>query len=139
MLANKKDVRQLMNQIDKQLTEIRTISQAEIDRLTDKIDSELNSCARELINAQRTLEQVKPLVDRLVAQVGANAPDAVQVLVGSIASEIMNKATGALDNLREVQKNVKDVDHLTDKIDEATDKIEGVVKGIDSLTDKYQN
>lgn len=138
MITSTKEVRKKMSEIDKKLKDIDTIAQSEIDRLTDRIDSELNSCGRELLNAQRTLEQVKPLIDRLVAQVGANAPDAVQVLVQSISSEVMNKTTGALDNIREVQKNIKDVDFLTDKIDECTDKINELTRSIDEMTDKYQ-
>jgi methyl-accepting chemotaxis protein len=138
MFLGKGKARQGGNEIDKILQKIDSITQSEIDRLTDKIDSELNSCGRELSNSAKTLEQVRPLIDRLVEQVGKNAPDHVQVLVGSIAQEVMSKVEGAIDNLNEVKKNIKDVDQLTDQIDKKTDEIDELTDEIDKITDKFQ-
>ncbi|ASJ55979.1 hypothetical protein AA984_10040 [Brevibacillus formosus] len=137
MFMGKGTVRELGNQIDKVLGDIKDI-QAEIDRDSDKIDNELNSCSRELINAQTTLGEIQPLIESLVAQVGQNAPDHIKVLVGTIADGITGKVKNTLNNLAEVQKNVKDVDKLTDAIDGHTDKIAQKVKEIDSITDKVQ-
>jgi methyl-accepting chemotaxis protein len=139
MFVGKGKARQGGNEIDKILTKIDRITQSEIDRLTDKIDSELNSCGRELTNSVKTLEQVRPLMDRLVAQVGQNAPDHVQVLVTSIAQEVMSKIEGSVDNLNEVKKNIKDVDVLTDQIDKKTDEIDELTDQIDAITDRFQN
>ncbi|WP_237446669.1 hypothetical protein [Shimazuella alba] len=91
-----------------------------------------------MTNAQNTLGQIKPLVDRLVQQVGQNAPDHVQVLVGSICTEIMSKVTGVSSNLAEVQMNIKDVDRYTDEIDDLTDEIDNLTNKIDDITDHYQ-
>lgn len=134
----KKETRQVGNEIDKILREIDMITQSEIDRVCDRIDAELNSCGRELGNSVKTLQQIKPLVDRLVQQVGQNAPDHVQVLVGSICQEIMSKVSTSVDCQAEVQKNIQDVDRYTDQIDQLTDKIDGLTNQIDQLTDKYQ-
>ncbi|MGO4370426.1 hypothetical protein AB4Z21_06445, partial [Paenibacillus sp. MCAF20] len=95
MLVGKGAVREMANDIDKVVREIDQITQSKIDRVADKIDSELNSCGRELTNAATTLSQVKPLIDRLVGQVGQNAPDHVQVIVTSIAQEVMSKVIAA--------------------------------------------
>lgn len=138
MLARKSAVREMANEIDKEIRKIDQITQSEIDRVSDQIDSELKSCGRELTNAQKTLSQVQPLIDRLVQQVGAEAPPHVNVLVTSIAQEVMSKVEGSISNLVEVQKNIQDVDQLTDKIDKLTDQIDEVTDKIDSITDKYQ-
>jgi ubiquinone biosynthesis protein UbiJ len=138
MIVGKGAVRELCHEIDGVIKEIDQLTQSKIDRVADKIDAELNSCGRELTNAQNTLSQVKPLADRLVQQVGANAPDHVQVLVGSIVTEIMSKVVGSIDNLNEVQKNIKDVDKYTDEIDSLTDEIDELTDKIDKITDRYQ-
>ncbi|WP_227871846.1 hypothetical protein [Paenibacillus bovis] len=138
MLVGKGAVREMSNDIDKVIREIDQITQSKIDRVADKIDSELNSCGRELTNAASTLSQIKPLMDRLVAQVGQNAPDHVQILVTSIAQEVMSKVIAAGGNVDEVQKNIKDVDKLTDEIDNLTDEIDKLTNKIDEITDKYQ-
>lgn len=131
-------MRQHGNEIDKVIKKIDAITQNEIDNLLVRIDSELKSCGRELTSSTKTLTQVKPLIDRLVEQVGLNAPDHVQVLVQSIAQEVMSKVLSAIDNLNEVQQNIKDVDELTDEIDDKTDKIDELTDVIDSMTDKFQ-
>lgn len=138
MIVGKGAVREMSNDIDKVIREIDQITQSKIDRVADKIDSELNSCGRELTNAASTLSQIKPLIDRLVAQVGQNAPDHVQILVTSIAQEVMSKVIAAHGNVDEVQKNIKDVDKLTDEIDNLTDEIDKLTNKIDEITDKYQ-
>lgn len=137
MFVKKSAARELGNKIDKVLLDIKDI-QAEIDRSSDKIDNELNSCSRELINAQTTLNEIQPLVQTLVAQVATDAPPHIQVLVGSIADGITGKVTNTLNNLSEVQRNVKDVDQLTDQIDNLTDEINKKVQEIDTLTDTVQ-
>ncbi|MFS0871018.1 hypothetical protein [Paenibacillus xylanilyticus] len=138
MLVGKGAVREMSNDIDKVIREIDQITQSKIDRVSDKIDSELNSCGRELANAATTLSQIKPLIDRLVAQVGQDAPDHVQVLVTSIAQEVMSKVIATSGNIDEVQKNIKDVDKLTNEIDSLTDEIDKLTDKIDEITDKYQ-
>jgi uncharacterized coiled-coil DUF342 family protein len=138
MFASKGSVRELCNEIDKVIRDIDQITQSKIDRVSDKIDAELNSCGRELTNASNTLGQIKPLADRLVQQVGANAPDHVQVLVGSIVTEIMSKVVSTVSNITEVQKNIKDVDRYTDEIDRLTDEIDELTDKVDAITDKYQ-
>ncbi|MFE4029228.1 hypothetical protein ACFX4N_24025 [Priestia sp. YIM B13551] len=138
MFKSNRKMREKGNEIDKVIHKIDAITQNEIDNLLVRIDSELNSCGRELTSSTRTLSQIKPLIDRLVEQVGLNAPDHVQVLVQSIAQEVMSKVLGAIDNLNEVQKNIKDVDKLTDEIDEKTDDIDRLTDTIDALTDKFQ-
>lgn len=137
--VGKTEARRTGNEIDKILVEIDNITQSKIDRVCDKIDSELNSCGRELANSIQTLQQIKPLIDRLVAQVGQNAPDHVQVLVQSIAQEVMSKVTGSIENQAEVQRNIKDVDKYTNEIDGLTDEIDTLTNKIDELTDKYQD
>lgn len=138
MFVGKGAVREMANDIDKVIREIDQLTQSKIDRVADKIDSELNSCGRELTNAAATLSQIKPLIDRLVGQVGQNAPDHVQVLVTSIAQEVMSKVIAATGNIDEVQRNIKDVDKLTDEIDNLTDEIDKLTNKIDEITDKYQ-
>lgn len=138
-VVGKRKARKVGNEIDKILREIDMITQSEIDRVCDRIDAELNSCGRELGNSVKTLQQIKPLVDRLVQQVGQNAPDHVQVLVGSICQEIMSKVISSMDCQAEVQRNIQDVDKYTDQIDQLTDKIDNLTDEIDQLTDKYQN
>lgn len=138
MFVGKGAVREMANEIDKVIKEIDQVTQSKIDRLADSIDSELKSCGRELTNTESTLHQIKPLIDRLVDQVGVNAPDHVQVLVQSISQEVMSKVSTSLGNLTEVQKNIKDVDKLTDQIDQLTDDIDDLTDKIDKITDKYQ-
>ena len=139
IFINKKDARSVGNAIDKVIKEIDQITQSEIDRVCDKIDAELNSCGRELSNSIKTLQQIKPLLDRLVQQVGVNAPDHVQVLVQSIAQEISSKVSTSIDNQEEVRKNIKDVDKYTNEVDLLTDKIDELTNKIDLMTDKFQN
>ena len=124
LLISKKNARRVGNDIDKVIKEIDQITQSEIDRVCDKIDAELNSCGRELSNSVKTLQQIKPLLDRLVQQVSVNAPDHIQVLVQSIAQEISSKVSTSIDNQEEVRKNIKDVDKYTDEIDLFTDKFQ---------------
>lgn len=138
MLVGKGAVRELCHEIDGVIKEIDQITQSKIDRVADKIDAELASCGRELTSATTTLTQIKPLADRLVQQIGANAPDHVQVLVGSIVTEIMSKVSGVTSNITEVQKNIKDVDKYTDQIDNLTDEIDEKTDKIDKITNKYQ-
>lgn len=138
LFVSKKDARSLGNEIDKVIKQIDQITQSDIDRTCDKIDAELNSCGRELSNSIKTLQQVKPLLDRLVQQVGVNAPEHMQVLVQSIAQEISSKVATSMDNQEEVRKNIKDVDKYTDEIDHLTDRIDELTNQIDVLTDKVQ-
>ena len=139
LLISKKNARKVGNDIDKVIKEIDQITQSEIDRVCDKIDAELNSCGRELSNSIKTLQQIKPLLDRLVQQVGVNAPDHVQVLVQSIAQEISSKVSTSIDNQEEVRKNIKDVDKYTNEVDLLTDKIDELTTKIDLFTDKFQD
>ncbi|WP_155592118.1 hypothetical protein [Lysinibacillus cavernae] len=137
MFIGKGTAREIGNKIDKVLNEIKDI-QANIDRSSDKIDNELNSCSRELINAQTTLNEIRPLVDMLLAQVGQEAPPHVKAMLDSVAMGITGKVDNTLNNLAEVQRNVKDVDKLTDEIDGFTDNVSKKVTEIDELTDKIQ-
>lgn len=138
MITTKANVRQTANEIDKVLKEIDQVTQSKIDRVCDKIDAELNSCGRELTGSIKTLQQVKPLVDKLVIQVGENAPEHLKVLVQSICSEIISKVATSIDNQEEVKRNIQDVDKYTDEIDNLTDEIDGLTDRIDKLTDKFQ-
>lgn len=137
MIISKSTAREAGNKIDKVLGEIKDI-QANIDRSSDKIDNELNSCSRELINAQTTLTEIQPQVDMLLAQVGQDAPPHVKAMLESVAMGITGKVQNALNNLAEVQRNVKDVDKLTDEIDTFTDNVNKKITEIDELTDKLQ-
>ena len=139
LFVGKKDARKIGNQIDNIVRDIIQVTQADIDRTCDRIDAELNSCGRELNTSIKTLQQIKPLLDRLVGQVGAGAPESIQVLVQSIAQEISSKVTTSIDNQEEVRKNISDVDKYTDIIDSQTDKIEELAKQIDTITDKIQD
>ena len=139
MFVGKKGARNVGNQIDKIIRDIDQITQSEIDRVCDRIDSELNSCGRELSSSIRTLEQIKPLLDKLVGQVAQNAPEHMQVLVQSIAQEISSKVSTSINNQQEVQKNIKDVDKYTNEIDALTDKIDDYTNQIDTITDKFQD
>ena len=139
LLISKKNARKVGNDIDKVIKEIDQITQSEIDRVCDKIDAELNSCGRELSNSIKTLQQIKPLLDRLVQQVSVNAPDHIQVLVQSIAQEISSKVSTSIDNQEEVRKNIKDVDKYTNEVDLLTDKIDELTTKIDLFTDKFQD
>lgn len=138
VVVSGKDARAMANSVDGVIKEIDQITQSQIDRVCDKIDAELNSCGRELSNSVKTLEQVKPLLDRLVQQVGQNAPEHIQVLVGSIAQEISSKVSTSINNQEEVRKNIKDVDKYTDEIDGLTDKIDELTNKIDMITDRFQ-
>lgn len=138
MFVTKKSARTDMNQIDKVLKEIDQVTQSKIDRVCDKIDAELNSCGRELNSSIKTLQQVKPLVDRLVVQVGENAPEHLKVLVQSICQEVMSKITTSIDNQEEVKRNINDVDKLTNEIDALTDEIDALTNQIDKITDSFQ-
>lgn len=138
MITTKKNVRETINEIDKVLKDIDQVTQSQIDRVCDKIDAELNSCGRELSGSIKTLQQVKPLVDKLVIQVGENAPEHLKVLVQSICSEIISKVATSIDNQEEVKRNVADVDKYTDQIDALTDEIDTLTDKIDKLTDKFQ-
>lgn len=137
MITTKASVRSTANEIDKLGVEVVRVV-CEIDRTCDKIDSELNSCSREIGNSIKTLQQVKPLIDKLVLQVGDNAPEHIKVLVQSICTEILSKVSSAIDNQQEVQRNVKDIDVLTDDVDQKTDEVEKLIKNIDTITDKFQ-
>lgn len=139
MFVSKKSTRGDMNNIDKILKEIDQVTQSKIDRVCDKIDSELNSCGRELSNSVKTLQQIKPLIDRLAVQVGENAPEHLKVLVQSICQEVMSKVTTSIDNQEEVRRNIADVDKLTDEIDSLTDEIDSLTDKIDKITDGFQS
>lgn len=138
IIVTGKEARKVGNEIDKVLKDIVQITQADIDRTCDKIDSELNSCGRELSNSIKSLQQIKPLLDRLVGQIGTNAPESIQVLVQSIAQEISSKVVSSIDNQEEVRRNISDVDSYTDEIDHLTDKIAELTNKIDILTDRLQ-
>ena len=138
MLMTKGQVRGTVNEIDKVIKEIDQVTQSKIDRVCDKIDAELNSCGRELTSSIKTLQQVKPLVDKLVIQVGENAPEHLKVLVQSICTEIISKVATSIDNQEEFKRNIQDVDKYTDEIDSLTDEIDGLTNKIDTLTDKFQ-
>jgi len=139
MFASKGAVREMANEIDKVARKAATVVQSDIDRIADKIDAELHSCGRELTSASTTLGQIKPLIDRLVIQVReAGAPDSIQIILGSVAQEVMSKVTSATGNVTEVQKNIKDVDAYTDAIDKKTDEVSKLMEEIDSITDRYQ-
>lgn len=139
MFVSKKSTRNDMNQIDKILRDIDQVTQSKIDRVCDKIDSELNSCGRELTSSVKTLQQVKPLVDKLVVQVGENAPEHLKVLVQSICQEIVQKVMTSIDNQEEVKRNILDVDKYTDEIDALTDEIDTLTNKIDKITDGFQS
>lgn len=139
LFVSKKGARSLGNEIDRELKNIDQITQSEIDRVCDKIDAELNSCGRELSNSIKTLQQIEPLLSRVMDQVAQSAPDHVQVLLGSITQEISSKVATSIDNQLEVQKNIKDVDTYTNQIDELTNKIDESTNIIDKLTDKIQD
>lgn len=134
----KKEVRQFCNDIDKKVREISKKAQAELDRVGDKIDSELESCGRELVTTEKTLNDVKPIIERIMTQVAPKAPADVKLLLESGMSEILNKVETARDNVNAVKKNINDVDQYTNKMDTITDEIDKIVDEIDTLTDKYQ-
>lgn len=135
----KSQTRSVGNDIDRIVNEAKLKLQGELDRTGDKIDAELNSCSRELKNSINTLNQIKPLIDRLAQQVGANAPEHINVLVGSICQEVMSKVASAIDNQREVQQNICDIDKHTDRLDTLTDDVSDMLSEIDKLTDQFQN
>lgn len=137
--VGKGQARGVGNDIDRIVNDAKLKLQGELDRTGDKIDAELNSCGRELKNSINTLTQIKPLVDRLAQQVGANAPEHINVLVGSICQEIMSKVSSAIDNQKEVQQNILDIDRHTDGLDKLTDDVSDMLSEIDKLTDQFQN
>lgn len=138
MIVGKSAVRELCNEVDDIAVEIRLTVQAEIDRATDKIDSELNSCGRELGTASRILLQIPQLMQRLAQQVGPEAPIHIKNSLASITDEVNAKVQTIADNINEVQQNIKDVDKYTDDIDGLTDVVGNYAKKLDTLTDKYQ-
>ena len=136
--VGKKEVRQLCNDVDKLARQIHDKAQSELDRLGDRIDAELESCGRELATTEKTLGDVKPIIDRIIAQVAPKAPEDVKLLLQSGMSEILNKIDTARDNVAAVKKNIKDVDQYTNKMDTITDDIAEIIAEMDELTDKYQ-
>lgn len=136
--VGKKEVRQLCNDMDKLARQIHDKAQSELDRIGDRIDAELESCGRELATTEKTLGDIKPIIDRIIAQVAPKAPEDVKLLLQSGMSEILNKVDTARDNVNAVKKNIKDVDQYTNKMDAITDDIAGIITEIDELTDKYQ-
>lgn len=136
--VGKKEVRQLCNDMDKLARQIHDKAQSELDRIGDRIDAELESCGRELATTEKTLGDIKPIIDRIIAQVAPKAPEDVKLLLQSGMSEILNKVDTARDNVAAVKKNIKDVDQYTNKMDTITDEIAEVIQEIDKLTDKYQ-
>lgn len=134
----KKEVRQFCNDLDKKVRDIQLTCQADLDKVGVKIDSELESCGRELTNASKTATDIKPIVERVRKQLPANTPQDVRLFLDSAMSEILNKVDTIIDNMGMVQKNIKDVDRLTDEMDNFTDAISKIVEEVDILTDKYQ-
>ncbi len=109
-------------------------------KATDVVDSMFTEVSTSTeFDVEETIKNEVKQVDRLVQQVGQNAPDHVQVLVGSICQEIMSKVVSSMDCQAEVQRNIQDVDKYTDQIDQLTDRIDGLTDQIDQLTDKYQS
>lgn len=139
LFVTKQGARKRANDIDRLLKEIDQVTQSKIDRVCDKIDGELNSCGRELENSIRTLQQIDGLLEKLVSQIGVNAPQHVQVLVESIASEISSKVAVSMDNQGEVRKNIADIDQYTNEIDGLTNEIDVLTNKIDKLTDSFQD
>lgn len=139
LFVTKQGARKRANDIDRLLKEIDQVTQSKIDRVCDKIDGELNSCGRELENSIRTLQQIDGLLEKLVSQIGVNAPQHVQVLVESIASEISSKVAVSMDNQVEVRKNIQDIDQYTNEIDQLTNEIDVLTNKIDKLTDSFQD
>ncbi|MGL4655695.1 MAG: hypothetical protein ACRCWM_07420 [Sarcina sp.] len=139
LFVTKQGARKRANDIDRLLKEIDQVTQSKIDRVCDKIDGELNSCGRELENSIRTLQQIDGLLEKLVSQIGVNAPQHVQVLVESIASEISSKVAVSMDNQGEVRKNIADIDQYTNEIDTLTNEIDVLTNKIDKLTDSFQD
>ena len=139
LFVTKHGARKRANDIDRLLKEIDQVTQSKIDRVCDKIDGELNSCGRELENSIRTLQQIDGLLEKLVSQIGMNAPQHVQVLVESIASEISAKVAVSMDNQGEVRKNIGDIDQYTNEIDGLTNEIDVLTNKIDKLTDALQD
>jgi SMC interacting uncharacterized protein involved in chromosome segregation len=138
MMVGKGAVRGMANEIDAVIKDIDLVVQADIDKVLVLIDSELNSCGRELGTAQKLLLQIPQLMNRLAQQVGPDAPVHIKNSLSSITGEVNAKIETIVENIVEVQKNIKDVDKHTDKIDELTDKIDKLTDVIDNITDKYQ-
>ena len=136
--VGKKEIRQFCNDLDKKVRDIQLTCQAELDKVGVKIDSELESCGRELTSATKTLNDIKPIVDRVRKQMPQNTPADVRLFLESAMSEILNKVDTVIDNNTMVQKNIKDVDRLTDEMDSLTDVISKIVDEVDTLTNKYQ-
>lgn len=135
---SKREIRQFCNDLDKKVRDIELTCQAELDKVGVKIDSELESCGRELIAANKTLNDIKPIIERVRKQLPPNTPADIRLLLDSAMSEILNKVDTVIDNNSMVQKNIKDVDRLTDEMDTLTDAISKIVNEVDTLTDKYQ-
>ena len=89
-------------------------------------------------DATKTINDIKPIVDRVRKQMPQNTPADVRLFLESAMSEILNKVDTVIDNNTMVQKNIKDVDRLTDEMDSLTDVISKIVDEVDDLTDKYQ-
>lgn len=138
MIVGKGAVRELCGDIDKIAGEIKLTVQAQIDRATDRIDSELNSCGRELRGAEAILMQIPQLMTRLAQQIGPEAPVHIKNSLASITDEVNAKVDFIKGNIQEVQKNITDVDKYTDEIDNLTDVVSDYTKKIDEMTDKYQ-
>lgn len=137
-IVSKGGVRELCNEVDDIAVEIRLKVQAEIDRTTDKIDAELNSCGRELNTSSKILLQIPQLMQRLAQQIGPDAPIHIKNSLASITDEVVAKVQTIAENITEVQKNIKDVDKYTDQIDDITDVVAGYCKKLDEITDRYQ-
>lgn len=136
--VKKGDIRELCNDVDDIAVEIRVTSEAQIDRATDGIKAELNSTARELNTSAKVILQIPQVLQRMMQQVGPEAPVHVKNVLTSGFDEINAKVQTVADNLKEVQINVGDVSKHTENIDKLTDIIGDFCKQIDTLTDKYQ-
>lgn len=135
---SKKEIRQFCNELDSAVRKIQLKVQADVDKVGVKIDSELESCGRELAGITRTANDIKPIAERVMKQMPQNTPADVRLFLESAMSEILNKVDTIIDNANMVQKNIKDVDRLTDELDDLTDSISDIVEEVDNLTDKYQ-
>lgn len=136
--VGKKEIRQFCNDLDKKVRDIQLTCQADLDKVGVKIDSELESCGRELTAASKTLNDIKPIIERIRKQMPANTPADVRLFLDSAMAEISNKVDTVNDNVTMVHQNIKDVDKLTDEMDNLTDAISKIVNEVDTLTDKYQ-
>lgn len=137
-IVNKSGVRELCNDVDDIAVEIRLAVQAGVDRAADGIKAELNSTVRELSNSEKVILQIPQVLQRVMQQVGPEAPIHIKNVLSSAFDEINAKVATASDNLKEVQVNVGDVKKHTEAIDTITDTVDTFCKKIDQLTDKYQ-